>query len=383
MVNAPEYRWKKTIGDRDRRPQYKGWWYPHSTNGFGIEEFLQFCEAAKFEKVFAINIEETPQDAGDLVEYLNGPATSHWGRERAKNGHPAPYGVKYIEIGNEEKTAEHYLERFKLLYDAMHARDPSVQFIIAAWWEPDNPTSKRIVQELDGKAALWDVHVGGDDLHEGRKVDALFTRMEKLVREWAPNTQLKACILEENGGRHDLQRALGHAEILNATQRHGDFVLLDCPANCLQPWQQNDNDWDQGQVFFTSEQVWGMPPYYAQQMASANHLPVRIASETHSPGDALDVLVTRSDDGSTLVLKVDNISDKPHRATIEIAGLADIASQAEATTLTGQLAAVNPPEEPSKIHPTRSIVNNAGQRFDYDFAAYSYTILRLKQKSAP
>ena len=383
MVNAPEYRWKKMIGDRDHRPQYKGWWYPHSTNGFGIEEFLQFCEAAKFEKVFAINIEETPQDAGDLVEYLNGPATSRWGAERAKNGHPAPYGVRYIEIGNEETTAEHYLERFKLLYDAMHARDPSVQFIIAAWWEPDNPTSKRIVQELDGKAALWDVHVGGDDLHEGRKVDALFTRMEKLVREWAPNTQLKACILEENGGRHDLQRALGHAEILNATQRHGDFVLLDCPANCLQPWQQNDNDWDQGQVFFTSEQVWGMPPYYAQQMASANHLPVRIASETHSPGDALDVLVTRSDDGSTLVLKVDNISDKPHRATIEIAGLADIASQAEATTLTGQLAAVNPPEEPSKIHPTRSIVNNAGQRFDYDFAAYSYTILRLKQKSAP
>ena len=156
----------------------------------------------------------------------------------------------------------------------MHARDPSVQFIIAAWWEPDNPMSKRIVQELDGKAALWDVHVGGDDLHEGRKVDALFTRMEKLVREWAPNTPLKACVLEENGGRHDLQRALGHAAILNATQRHGDFVLLDCPANCLQPWQQNDNDWDQGQVFFTSSQVWGMPPYYAQQMASANHLPL-------------------------------------------------------------------------------------------------------------
>ncbi len=383
MVNAPEYRWKKMIGDRDHRPQFKGWWYPHSTNGFGIEEFLQFCEAAKFEKVFAINIEETPQDAGDLVEYLNGPATSRWGAERAKNGHPAPYGVKYIEIGNEEKTAEHYLERFKLLYDAMHARDPSVQFIIAAWWEPDNPMSKRIVQELDGKAALWDVHVGGDDLHEGRKVDALFTRMEKLVREWAPNTPLKACVLEENGGRHDLQRALGHAAILNATQRHGDFVLLDCPANCLQPWQQNDNDWDQGQVFFTSSQVWGMPPYYAQQMASANHLPVRIASETHSPGDALDVLATRSDDSSTLVLKVVNINEKPHRATVEIAGLGGIASQAEGTALTGQLANSNPPDDPQKIRPTHSLVKDVGQHFDYDFPAYSYAILKLRRKSAP
>ncbi len=401
MVNSPEYRWKKMIGDRDRRPQYKGWWYPHSTNGFGIEDFVQFCEAAKHNdapvvaaassrsrrkqdasvtSVFAINIEETPEDAGDLVEYLNGPATSHWGGERAKNGHPAPYGVKYIEIGNEETTAQHYLDRFKLLYDAMHARDPSVQFIIAAWWEPDNPMSKRIVQELDGKAALWDVHVGGDDLHEGRKVDALFTRMEKLVREWAPNTPLKACVLEENGGRHDLQRALGHAAILNATERHGDFVLIDCPANCLQPWQQNDNDWDQGQVFFTGGQVWGMPPYYSQQMASANHQPLRITSEAHSPGDTLDVLATRSDDGSTLVLKVVNIGEKPHRATIDVAGVADLSSEAEAITLAGKLADLNPPEKPEKIRPSHAHLDHAGQHFDYDFAAYSYTILKLQRR---
>ncbi len=78
MVNAPGYRWKKMIGDRDHRPQYKGWWYPCSTNGFGIEDFVQFCRAAGFECLFAINDEETPEDAADLVEYLNGPATSTW-----------------------------------------------------------------------------------------------------------------------------------------------------------------------------------------------------------------------------------------------------------------------------------------------------------------
>lgn len=81
MVNAPGYRWKQMIGDRDRRPQYKGWWYPHSTNGFGIEELVRFCRAAGFEPVVAINIdainiEKTPGDAADLVEYLNGPATT-------------------------------------------------------------------------------------------------------------------------------------------------------------------------------------------------------------------------------------------------------------------------------------------------------------------
>jgi alpha-L-arabinofuranosidase len=380
MVNAEEYRWKKMIGDRDKRPQYKGWWYPYSTNGFGIEEFLQFCEAAKFEKVFAINVEETPEDAGDLVEYLNGPATSEWGGRRAKNGHPAPYGAKYIEIGNEETTNEHYLERFKLLYDAMHARDPSVQFIIAAWWEPDNPVSRRIVQELDDKAAMWDVHVGGDDLHEGRNVDALFTRMEKLLHEWAPKTSLKACVLEENGGRHDLQRALGHACVLNATERHGDFVLIDCPANCLQPWQQNDDGWDQGQVFFTSSQVWGMPPFYSQQMAAANHLPCRVASEAKSPNDELDVTATRSDDGSALVLKVVNIGGKPHSASLEIAGLGSIASEAEVTTLSGKLSDINPPDAPSQFHSVHTTFDKAAEHFEYEFPAYSYTILKLKRK---
>lgn len=395
MVNADGYRWKNMIGNPDKRPQYKGWWYPYSTNGFGIEEFLQFCEAAKFEKVFAINIEETPQDTADLVEYLNGPATSKWGAERAKNGHPAPYGVKYIEIGNEEKTAPHYIERFKLLYDAMHAKDPRVQFIIAAWWEPDNPVSKRIVQELDGKAALWDVHVGGDDLHEGRNVDAVFTRMEKLVHEWAPKTTLKACVLEENGGRHDMQRALGHACILNATQRHGDFVLIDCPANCLQPWQQNDNDWDQGQLFFTSDHVVPMPPFFAQQMAAANHLPCRVVSVVESPGDELDLIAARSDDGSTLVTRVVNIGKKPHRSRLVLNEFGPVAPRAEEFSLSvsphaeefslsGGLDAVSDPlfgdwETPS-FHTNRRAIDHAGERFDYEFPAYSYTILKLKRK---
>ena len=133
----------------------------------------------------------------------------------------------------------------------------------------------------------------------------------------------------------------------------------------------------------TSSQVWGMPPYYAQQMAAANHLPLRVASEIHSPGDALDILATRNDDSSTLVLNVVNISDKPHRVTIEIAGLGDIISQAEATTLEGHLADLNPPEDPRKIRPTYSPFNDAGQRFDYNFPADSYTTLRIKQKSTP
>ena len=380
MVNAPEYRWKKMIGDRDLRPQYKGWWYPYSTNGFGIIDFVRFCREAGFEPVVTINIEESPADAADLVEYLNGPASSPWGKRRAEDGHPEPFRVQYIEIGNEETTNAHYIDRFQILYEAMRPRDPNVSYIIGAWWEPDNPISRRIVRELNGKAALWDVHVGGDDPREGDKVDATFTRMRYLVSIWAPGTALKACVLEENGGKHDLARALGHAGILNATQRHGDFVLIDCPANCLQPWRQNDNGWDQGQLFFTSSQVWGMPPYYAQKMAATAHQPCRVDSEVVSPGNDLDLTATRDENGATLALKVVNAGDQPHTATITLTGFGPVAARGEATTLAGALGDRNTPEAPDRIKPVTTVIDVTTTPFSREFPARSYTILTLHRR---
>jgi alpha-L-arabinofuranosidase len=388
MNNAPGYRWKQMIGDPDRRPQYTGWWYPYTTNGFGIEEFVRFCRAAGFEPVVAINIDETEQDAADLVEYLNGPATSEWGKKRAQNGHPKPYNVRYFEIGNEEGLPgtpdqyrahyAHYLARFHALHPVMTAKDPSLQLIVAAWWRPDERLIRRMVEELSGKAALWDVHVGGDGLRDGDEVDRTFTQMRKLFQEWSPGTTLKACVLEENGGRHDLQRALGHAHILNTTERHGDFVLMDSPANCLQPWQQNDNGWDQGQVFFTSGQVWGMPPFYAQQMAARNYLPLRVASEVVSPEDDLDVTATRSEDGKTLVLKVVNLGPQPRKTTLQIARLQKVNPTAEVWTLTGRLEERNSPTEPNRIRSQQTKFAGAAETFAYEFPAHSYTILRLR-----
>lgn len=385
MVNAPAYKFKNMVGDRDKRPQVKGNWYPYSTNGFGIEEFIQFCKAAHIEPAFAISIDETPQDAADMVEYLNGPVDSRWGRKRAENGHPAPYGVRYIEIGNEEAIDgnkdwyRRYLERFESLEPAMHAKDSRLQLVIAAWWRPDEPLCRKIAQELNGKAALWDVHVGGDGLRDGDDVDRELTTMQAKLQEWTPGSKIKACIFEENGGRHDMQRALGHAHILNVTERHGDFVLMDCPANCLQPWLQNDNGWDQGQIFFTPDKVWGMPPYYAQQMAAQNYEPLRVQCNTESPNNDLDVTATRSEDGKMLVLKIVNLGATAHRASITLGRFPRPQPTARTWTLIGDLTAVNTPTDPKRIVPVEGsdIANNG--RFEVDVNAYSYTVIQVKR----
>lgn len=375
MVNMPDYRWKNMIGDPDLRPQYRGNWYPYSTNGFGIFDFLNFCEAAKFDAAFAINIEETPQDAADLADYLTAPMNTPWGRRRAADGHPAPYHPEYIEIGNEEGIGPgepgvmaHYAERFRFLSAAIHRRNPNLKLVCAAWWVPDAPSMKTVFDAIDGVATAWDIHVGSDEANAGTSIDRDIDQVQALFHSWNPKTNLKVVVFEENGGLHNQQRALGHATTLNATRRHGDFVLADCPANCLQPWGQNDNGWDQGQLFFTPAHIWAMPPYDAQRMLSTDYLPLRVAS---TGGAGLDVLATRSEDGRTVALTIVNTGARPVGSKISLGQFKP--RSVEAWTLTGQLGDENPPSGPKKVVPRKIRLdpNTA------EFPPYSLTTVRL------
>jgi len=382
MVNAPEYRFKKMIGDPDLRPPYQGHWNNYSTNGFGIEDFLKFSEAAGFTAAFAINIEETGADAADMVEYLNGDISTVWGAKRAANGRPEPYHVKYIEIGNEEVIESdnydayvHYLDRFDELYTAMHEKDPSIQFIHSAWWRPGSANMKMIFDRLNGKADYLDYHLWADDAFAGTNVDKDLKDMQNYFLTWDPNTTMKCAIFEENGNLHNMQRALGHATTLNAVRRHSDFVLTSCAANALQPYQQNDNGWDQGQIFFTPTQVWGMPPFYAQQMASANHLPLLVSTSLVT---GLDITATKSEMGDTLILHVVNTSSIAKKTIISIKGFSGASSTVDTYTLSGPLASVNTPALPEKFKTVSSTLQAARvDSFNYSFPAYSYTILRF------
>jgi alpha-L-arabinofuranosidase len=381
MVNSSEYRFKKMIGDPDTRPPYRGHWYPFSTNGFGIEDFLKFCEAAGFEPAFAINIEETAEDAADMIEYLNGDISTVWGAKRAENGHPEPYNLKYIEIGNEEVIDadiaagyEHYVERFLELYDAMIVKDPGLVFINSAWWRPESPNMRTVFTALNGKAAYWDFHPWTDDANAGQQVENDLKQMKNLFGEWDANTTMKCAVFEENGNLHNMQRALGHATTLNAVRRMGDFVLTSCAANALQPYGQNDNGWDQGQIFFTPSQVWAMPPYYAQQMAAANHLPLRV---NVSRSVNLDITAACDENRQTLLIHVVNTSGSSRNQTIALENFNDGGS-ARILTLSGNPNDENTPDDPEKIVPHESQASVDNGEFTCNFPPYSYTIIRIE-----
>lgn len=382
MVNAPDYKFKNMIGDPDKRPPYRGHWNWYTSNGFGIEEFLKFCEQTKITPCFAVNIYETPDDMADMVEYLNGDKNSTWGTKRAENGHPEPYHVKYIEIGNEEvifngdsKAAyEEYVQRFKILADAMRKKDASLKLIQAAWWRPDSPNMEYVFKELNGKADYWDLHVGGDDPSAGTETDKQLTNMLGHFRKWDPNTKMKIAVFEENGSKHGIQRALGHATNMNAIRKHSEDVLTSSPANALQPDGQNDNDWDQGQIFFTSDQVWGMPPFYAQKMQAENHLPLRVNTAVNGN---LDVSAARSEDGRELILYVVNTGAETIDARFEITGFENRKPEVNIAILSGNLQAYNTANKQEEYITRYSKELIPENNPVYRFQPFSYTILRF------
>lgn len=382
MVNAPEYRFKKMIGDRAERPPYKGHWYTYSTNGFGIEDFLHFCEKAGFMPAYAVNVEESAQDMADMIEYLNGSVDTKWGKKRAENGHPEPYGLKYLEIGNEEviwgdieADYQHYIDRFNDIYEAVHAKDPEVQFIHSAWWRPESPNMEKVFKALDGKAAYWDYHPWTDDLGSHVNIDRELTDMKAKFLKWNPKTSMRCAIFEENGNLHNVQRAIVHATVLNVVRRHGDFILTTCAANALQPYLQNDNGWDQGQIFFTPGQVWGMPTFYAQQMSSAHHHPLRLWSETVGE---LDMTATTNEARDEVILHVVNTSSEVRETQVSLSGFIPKGNM-EIYTLSGELNDENLPDTPTWILPKATWKQAPGSDFTYSFPGYSYTIVVLKK----
>ena len=397
MVNHAEYRWKKMIGPRDRRPPYPGTWYRYSSNGWGIFDFLNFCEAAGFLGIPAVNMDETPADMADFMEYVNGAAKSEWGRRRAADGHPAPYGLKYIELGNEEAVNEDYWRKFKALAEAIWAKDAGVVLVVGDFAydkvieDPYNFSGAPRIRTLaahkkildlereHGREVWFDVHVGTEEPPAPNGMPGVRSFIEQLGRI-SPGAKYRVVVFEFNAGNHALKRALANACAINQLERMGDRVAIACSANCLQPYKQNDNDWNQGLLFLSPSQVWAQPPYYVTQMVSRHYLPLCVKTEATSAGNALDATATRSEDGKTLTLQVVNTGKTAMPARIMLDGFVPGKRAAHATVLTGDWDAINTPEEPERIKPSESewqyeLKAGAVSR---TFPGYSFTVLQFK-----
>src|ERR1051326_2826148 len=272
------YRWKQTIGNiAERRTQYNIWQY-HATHGLGYHEYLQMCEDLSAEPLFVINcgmshkeivpldkMQEFVQDALDAIEYANGPTSSTWGSVRARNGHPAPFGLKYMEIGN-ENGGRAYIERYALFYDALKAKYPQMHLIADEWNGRPNNRPVEIVDEHYYSSPEFFIHNADKyDRYDraGRKV---------YVGEYA---------VTQGCGQGNLRAAVGEAAFMTGLERNSDVVLMASYAPLFA--NVNYKKWNPDLIDFDSSRVYGLPSYYVQKMFSENRGDVVLPVEMESP----------------------------------------------------------------------------------------------------
>jgi hypothetical protein len=394
MINHPGYRWKKMIGPRDRRQPNAGTWYAYSTNGWGILDFLDLCEAAGFASIPAFNMDETPQDMGDFIEYVNGPATSDWGGQRALAGHPQPYGLKYIQLGNEERIDDTYFAKFKSLAVEIWKRDPTITIVVGDFVY-DQPFTDPLqitgaasgIKTLAGQQKIlqlakahqrevwFDIHIDTDGPRP--RFGGMFSYLDALEK-LAEGAKHRVVIFEFNSGNHSQRRALANAAAINTIERDGRIPIA-LAANCLQPDGQNDNGWNQGLLFLNPAHVWLQPPGYVTQMFSRAYQPLAVRCDVKEGGEGFEVSVKRSDDGKTLVLQVVNPNDTAKSSWIKLTGFTPRVPKASIITLQGQLNAANTADQPGMIIPSQQDWPHgfANGVMQYVFPPRSATVMRF------
>lgn len=277
--------WKKTVGNIDTRTPLWNIWGYNATHGLGYHEYLQLAEDLGAEPLFCINVgmshkEIIPmdqmgqwvQDALDAIEYANGPVTSVWGSLRARNGHPAPFNLKYIEIGNENGQAP-YAERWPLFVKAIREKYPEIK-IIANEWAGGHPE--------DPKPEIIDEHYYNNPdwfIWNSNKYDTYDRNGSKIfIGEYA---------VTSGTGNGNLRGAIGEAAWMTGMERNSDIVVMGSYAPLL--CNANHKAWPVNLINFDSYRWFGLPGYYVQKMFSNNQgtitLPIKVenAPKIESP----------------------------------------------------------------------------------------------------
>ena len=406
---AQYYNWKKTLHDLSVRPGHPGTWSYRSSDGIGILEFLQWTEDLHIQPVLAVfagytlnreyvaagpALQPFVDDALDEIEYVTGSTNTKWGAQRAADGHPVPFPLRYVEIGNEDNfdRSGSYDGRYAQFYDAIKARYPALQLIATT------RVKSRVPDVYDDHFYRRPADFEKDTHH----YDSFSRSGPKIfVGEWASRP---------SGNRTatpDMACALGDAAWMTGMERNADHVIMAGYAPLLVNVNAGAMQWPIDMIGYDAMTSYGSPSYYAQQMfynnvgdgvlASAiGTIPqilvppapprrpaandtARVAVPPSPPQymPALSYVVTRDSKTGMVYLKVVNIAGSPQPVQINLQGVSSVQPVATAITLSGKPEDTNSITEPEKLMPITSAV----KRSDEKFYLYGFTILHYRFKN--
>jgi alpha-L-arabinofuranosidase len=295
-LEGPDYdnrfNWKTTIGPLEERPGHQCPWGYRSSDGLGLLEFLEWCEDLKMEPVLAVYaglhidggrniitgdaLRPHVQDALDEIEYVTGDKTTEWGARRAKDGHPEPFKLTYVEIGNEDnlnRGGGSYDGRFTMFYDAIKAKYPALQIISTI---PSNASLPNLTN-LTRRPDVIDDHL----YNPAANLMRLSTHYDNdRYRGNAPKIFMGEWASQEGRPTPNMNSALGDAAYLSGLQRNSDVVVMECYAPLLVNVNPGASQWGTNLIGYNAVKGFGSPSYYAQQMFAVNRgdrvLPVEL-----------------------------------------------------------------------------------------------------------
>jgi alpha-N-arabinofuranosidase len=408
------FPWKQTLGPIENRPGHRGSWGYRPSDGMGLLEFLLWCEDVGAEPLLAVyagyslngdHIDAGPllkpyvDDALDEIEYVTGDVKTYWGAKRAADGHPAPFKMKYVEIGNEDwfDRSNSYDGRFNQFQKAIEAKYPQlicVSTIADAQYPNQKVTTGKKPAVLDehyyrNTWAMWE-NASQYDKYD-RKGSKIFVG-EWATREGAPTTNLNA--------------ALGDAAWMTGMERNSDIVIMSCyaplfvnvstaTATAPKAWQ-----WDSDLIGYNALSSYGSPSYHVQKIFS-NYLGNKIVPITAENIPTQPRPLTRRDstDGittapnvptvfyaatkdqktGTIYLKLVNTTGKQQPIEINLKGVAKVSPEATWIVVKGDKPEdTNTTTDPEKIVPVTSKIKGVAPAFSKTLDPYSVSVLQLQ-----
>jgi alpha-N-arabinofuranosidase len=407
---ATRFDWKKTLGDIAERPGHlDDSWNYWSSDGMGLLEFLNWCEDLHMQPLLAVyagfslpplgqrvkagpDLEPYVNDALDEIEYVTGGPGTKWGARRARDGHPAPFPLEYIEVGNEDQfdraDGGTYDARFTQFFDAIKARYPKLQVIATAATKTrvpdviDEHLYPRTEDEMASRAHEFDARP-----RTGPKV---------FVGEWATRV---------GDPTPNLSAALGDAAWMTGMERNSDLVIRSSYAPLFVNVSPGAMQWRTDLIGYDAAASYGSPAYYAQQMFSRNHGDTVLAIDAQGipsrewqppagrgrngappppapPARQVPLLffsATRDSKTGTIYLKVVNRQNTPQAIQVSLTGISSVDPKGESVAMASAIPDdTNSIAEPKKIVPVTSAADGFGTDFTRTFPAYSITVLKLK-----
>ncbi len=367
------FNWKTTIGPvQDRPGHFDSAWGYWSQDGMGLLEYLEMAQELGAQPILAVfagytlngtvvpqnQLQPYVQDALDEIQYAIGPTTSKFGAMRAADGHPAPFDLNYVEVGNEDffdSSGSYNAYRFPMFYDAIKAAYPQLKIIATT------SVTSRTPDVIDDHyySDNPDVLAADSSAYDNTSPSG----PKHIVGEYA---------VTQGSPTGTLAGALGEAAFLTGVERNADVVIGASYAPLLV--NVNAQSWPTNLIGYDGLRSYGSPSYYAQRMfadSAGDHVaPSQIVGGN---GNLWAVATTKA---GTTYLTVVNRGTSATSVNVDLGGISGV-SGGTATVLTGDPTAMNSLAHPTAISPVTHLVGPQGADFRYTFPASSLTVLAL------